>query len=280
MKTIKNKTFDEERALYNLKNTAIMSCDFAGEKDGESALKECEKITALNCNFHLRYPLWHAKKVKLEKCNFSNTARAPIWYAKGVDFVSCNLSCVKALRESKAISVLNSTISSTEFGWRCSNLNFLNSEFTSEYFLFESKNLNLNGVTLNGKYSFQYVKNARLTNCKLYTKDAFWHAKDVVVENSEVCGEYLGWYSENLTFINCTINGTQPLCYCKNLTLINCTMENCDLSFEYSSVNADVKGFLHSVKNVKSGKVVADKIGEIINENSKFSLDAKVISRN
>ena len=278
MNTIQDKTFDEERALYNLTNTTLIACDFAGEKDGESALKECEKVTLKNCNFYLRYPLWHAKNVALENCNFYNTARAPIWYAKNFNIKNCNLSCVKAVRECGAISVLNSTIASQEFGWRCKDLNFLNSDFTSEYFLFECKNLTLNGCTLHGKYSFQYVKNATVKNCKLYTKDAFWHAKNVTVYDSEISGEYLGWYSENLTFINCKISGTQPLCYCKNLTLINCTMDGCDLSFEYSSVNAEIKGFLHSVKNVKSGKVVADKIGEIITENSKYALSSEIIS--
>ena len=68
----------------------------------------------------------------------------------------------------------------------------------------------------------------------------------------------------NLTLINCKIIGTQPLCYCKNLKLINCTMEDTDLSFEYSEVEADVKGHIISVKNPKSGTITADSVGEVI----------------
>lgn len=280
MKIIRNCAFDEERALYNLKNTTLENCRFEGERDGESALKESSKITARECEFNLRYPLWHASGFELYDCSFGETARAPIWYARRGKLENCTLNCVKAVRECGAISVLNSTITSQEFGWRSKNLNFKNSTFTSEYFLFECKNLLLDSITLHGKYSFQYVKNAQLKNCKLYTKDAFWHAKGVTVCDSEISGEYLGWYSEDLTFINCKISGTQPLCYCKNLTLINCTMDGCDLSFEYSSVNAKINGFLHSVKNVKGGKVVADEIGEIINENSKVMLNAEIYSLN
>lgn len=71
-------------------------------------------------------------------------------------------------------------------------------------------------------------------------------------------GEYLGWYSENLTLIRCHISGTQPLCYCENLHLIDCTMEGTDLSFEYSSVEAEVRGEILSVKNPRSGCIVAE----------------------
>jgi hypothetical protein len=98
----------------------------------------------------------------------------------------------------------------------------------------------------------------------LDTKDAFWHAKNITVRNSTVKGEYLAWFSEGLTLINCKIIGTQPLCYCKDLTLIDCTMEDTDLSFEYSDVEATVTGHIHSVKNPRSGHIVADSVGEVI----------------
>ena len=88
----------------------------------------------------------------------------------------------------------------------------------------------------------------------------------MTVRNSTVNGEYLGWYSENLTLINCKITGTQPFCYCKNLVLENCTMENCDLSFEKSSVNVSVNGKIDSIKNPLSGKIIADEICNVIME--------------
>ena len=88
--------------------------------------------------------------------------------------------------------------------------------------------------------------------------------KNVTVINSVVKGEYLGWFSEGLTLINCAISGTQPLCYCKDLKLVDCTMEGTDLSFEYSDVEATVKGHIDSVKNPRSGSVTADSVGEVI----------------
>ena len=132
--------------------------------------------------------------------------------------------------------------------------------------MLRAKNLDFKDVEFRGKYSFQYIENSVFEYCNFDTKDAFWHAKNLTVKNSTVKGEYLAWYCENVTFENCTIIGTQPLCYCKNLRLINCRMIDCDLSFEKSTVDAEVLGHIHSVKNAEGGKITADTIGEIIAE--------------
>ena len=117
------------------------------------------------------------------------------------------------------------------------------------------------------------------SDCGLDTKDAFWHSKNVTVKDSVVKGEYLGWFSDGLTLINCKIIGTQPLCYCKNLKLINCTMEDTDLSFEYSDVEADVRGHIISVKNPKSGIITTDSVGEIVREAPVMECTGKVVIR-
>lgn len=50
-KKIENQTFDEERALYNIKDTEVINCTFAGEADGESVLKEGRNYKVKNCSF-------------------------------------------------------------------------------------------------------------------------------------------------------------------------------------------------------------------------------------
>ena len=60
MKIIQNKSYDQERALYNLKDALVLNCRFEGLSDGESALKESRNIIIESCSFSLRYPLWHA----------------------------------------------------------------------------------------------------------------------------------------------------------------------------------------------------------------------------
>lgn len=276
---ITNQTFDEERALYNLKDTEVKNCIFAGPLDGESVLKEGRNYTVKNSSFSLRYPMWHAKNFSLISSKMDEKTRAPLWYCENGLMKDTKVTGVKCLRESSKISVEGCDIESPEFGWKCDDLTIADSSIDSVYFLFESKNIKIDNLKMKGKYSFQYTNNLHIKNSNLDTKDAFWHGKNIVVENSIVKGEYLGWFSENLTLINCKIIGTQPLCYCKNLKLINCTMENTDLSFEYSDVEADVKGHIVSVKNPKSGTVTADSVGKIISEDAVMECRGKVFIR-
>ena len=81
-----------------------------------------------------------------------------------------------------------------------------------------------------------------------------------------VKGEYLAWYCQNVTFENCTIIGTQPLCYCKKLKLINCRMENADLAFERSDVQANITSAVLSIKNPLSGRIIVKEVKEIIRD--------------
>jgi hypothetical protein len=43
-------------------------------------------------------------------------------------------------------------------------------------------------------------------------------------------------------------------------------MIDCNLSFEKSSVEAEIIGHIDSVKNAESGRIIADTVGEIIAE--------------
>ena len=277
--TINAQRFDEERALYNLRDTLVKDCVFAGPADGESAFKEARNIAIKDCSFSLRYPLWHTEGFAMEGCSMDDKARAAIWYARDGQIDNCRLHGIKALRECTNVSIENSSIISPEFGWKSSNISLLNTSVEAEYLFLDSKNIRLDKVQMKGKYSFQYVENLEICNSYLDTKDAFWHAKNVTVRNSTVKGEYLAWFSEGLTLIDCHIIGTQPLCYCKDLKLINCTMEGTDLSFEYSDVEATVRGHIDSVKNPKSGTVTADSVGEIIMGDAVMECTGKVILR-
>ena len=277
--TIHSQRFDEERALYNLRNTLVKDCRFEGPADGESAFKEARNIAIKDCTFSLRYPLWHTEGFAMEGCSMDEKARAAIWYARDGQIDNCRLHGIKALRECTNVSIENSSIISPEFGWKSRDISLLNSSVEAEYLFLDSKNIRLDKVQMKGKYSFQYVENVEICNSYLDTKDAFWHAKNVTVRNSTVKGEYLAWFSQGLTLIDCHIIGTQPLCYCKDLKLINCTMEGTDLSFEYSDVEATVRGHIDSVKNPKSGTVTADSVGEIIMGDAVMECTGKVMVR-
>lgn len=276
MYVIENKTCDSERALYNLCDAEVRNCTFAGPADGESVLKETRNIVVDGCSFSLRYPVWHAKGYKLLNSFLDEKTRAPIWYSTGGVIKNTKITGVKALRECADTVIEDCEIESVEFGWKTDRTAISGGTLTSEYAFLDSKNVSLQNVAFKGKYSFQYVENLEIRNSILDTKDAFWHSKNVTVTDSVVKGEYLAWFSEGLTLIRCKIIGTQPLCYCKDLKLVDCEMTDCDLSFEYSDVDATVKGYLESIKNPKSGKITVEKLGAIINEDSIFETKAEI----
>ena len=276
---IANKTFDEERSLYAIQDAEVVQCTFAGPADGESVLKECRNVHVKDCTFSLRYPLWHAKGYELTGSSMDELTRAPIWYAEHGIIDHSRINGIKCLRECDDTQILHSEIHSPEFGWRCRGVKIADTELESEYLFFESRDMDISDLRMKGKYSFQYTQNVSIRSSNLDTKDAFWHSENVTVTDSVVKGEYLGWFSNGLTLINCAIIGTQPLCYCKNLKLINCRMEGTDLSFEYSDVEADVQGHILSVKNPRSGRIIADSVGEIIREDAVMDCTGEVILR-
>lgn len=266
MKTVEGQSFDEERALYGSRNLRVRNCRFEGPADGESALKECDAILVEDSAFHLRYPLWHDRGLKLDHCEMNENCRAALWYSENVEIQHTTLHGIKALRECRAVTLRDCDIVSPEFGWSVDGLSMEDCRAQGEYFLLRSQNITLKGLTLQGKYSFQYVENVVVEDCVLDTKDAFWHAKNVVVRNSVVRGEYLAWYCDHVTFENCRIEGTQPFCYCRQLKLIHCEMVNTDLCFERSDVEADITTPILSVKNPWGGHIAAPRIYEIIRD--------------
>ena len=266
MQKIEDRTFDEERALYGSSQVEAVRCRFDGPADGESAFKESSDIIARDCYFNLRYPFWHDTNLLIENCEMTSLCRAALWYSHYIDIRDTKMHGIKALRECSDVKISGCDIVSPEFGWSVSRVKMTDTSCESEYFMMRSDNLKFDRMKLKGKYSFQYISDSVFTNCEFDTKDAFWHARNVLVKDSIVKGEYLAWYCENVTFENCTIIGTQPLCYCKGLKLIGCRMEGCDLSFEKSDVEADIKSSVDSIKNPASGVIRVQSVGEIISD--------------
>ena len=274
---VENQRFGEERALYGRRGLLVSGCRFEGPEDGESALKEGREITVQDSYFALRYPFWHDTGLVVKGCEMTETCRAPFWYDRDVTLDGCRMHGVKAFRECRGVDVKNSEIISPEFGWRTRKITLSDTSLSGEYAFLGASKIVARNLTFSGKYSFQYVVDAEIADSVLDTKDAFWHSKNVTVRDSVIRGEYLGWYSENLTLIRCKIVGTQPLCYCRNLTLVDCETEGCDLSFEYSSVAATIRGGVLSIKNPLSGRIVCDSAGEIILKGSVYPCDCEIV---
>lgn len=269
METIKNQYFEGERPLYCIKGGLRLEGVKIGP--GESSLKECANIEAVNCEFAGKYPFWECDGFTIRNCVFREGARAALWYTRGCRMYDTLVEAPKMFRRITDVYLENVKMPmAQETFWDCKGIKIRNFETSDANYIFmHSEDIDIDGYTLYGNYSFQYVKNAVIRNANLQTKDAFWESENITVYDSVINGEFLAWYSKNLRLVRCHIGGTQPLCYCENLILEDCTFEpDADLAFEYSSVKATVKGHIPSVKNPRSGFIKADSIGEVILDNN------------
>ncbi|MCQ2086804.1 MAG: DUF3737 family protein [Bacilli bacterium] len=266
MKKISNITNDVERAFYSSKDCSFDNIKIDGPADGESAFKECSDIVIDNSFFNLRYPFWHNTRVVIKNSTMTDLCRAALWYDEDVTIKNVTSDGIKALRECKNVTMVDSTFHTEEIFWKVNNINVVNSTIQGAYAFLMSNNIKITKTHFKGKYSFQYCHNIHITDSVLDTKDAFWHSEDVLVENCDVIGEYLGWYSKRLTFKNCRISGTQPLCYASELKFIDCTFEKCDLSFEYSEVEGNIVGDIVSIKNPLKGVIKISGNAELIQD--------------
>lgn len=266
MKRIENQTYDEERALYGVSNVHLLNCTFAGSADGESAAKESSDIVAERCFFNLRYPFWHVHRLDIRECRMSEGCRAALWYSDHVAVEGSELHGIKAFRECRDVSVRNCDIKSGEFGWFSHDFVMEDCAVESDYFMLRAANLAFSKVRFKGKYALQYLQDSVFDHCDITSRDAFWHAHNVTVKNSVLRGEFLGWYSRNLVLEHCRILSSQPLCYCDSLKLVDCELVDSDLCFEKSDVDAVITTPVDSIKNPRSGRIVAPLVEEIIRD--------------
>ena len=277
MRIISNTAFGGERPLFEshdlrLENVIIHA--------GESAIKECSNIEAVNCRFEGNYPFWYVHGFVIDRCFFDVGGRSALWYSDHLKMTDTRIDAPKMFREMHDIEIENVEMNDAdEVFWRCQNLNIRNLKLHGGTYPFMfSSDIRIDGLESDSKYVFQYVKNVELRNAKVTTKDAFWEVENVTIYDSELNGEYFGWHSHNLRLVNCHITGEQPLCYAHDLVLENCTFgPDCDRAFEYSSVQATIKGAIGGVKNPRTGSITAESYGEIIlDENIKAPADCEL----
>ncbi|HBK28537.1 MAG TPA: DUF3737 domain-containing protein [Parabacteroides sp.] len=280
MELIKNAEFGGERPLFESHNLRLEDVVI---RAGESAIKECSNIEAVNCRFEGNYPFWHVHGFLIERCYFDVGGRSALWYSDHLKMKDTIIDAPKMFREMSVLDLENVTMNDAdEVFWRCDNVRARNlSLHGGTYPFMFSHDIYVDGLVSDSKYVFQYVKNAEVHHADITTKDAFWEVENVTVYDSVLNGEYLGWHSKNLRLVNCHIAGEQPLCYARDLVLENCTFDaECDRAFEYSTLQADIKGAITNIKNPISGHIVADEIGSVtIDKNIKAPADCIIEQR-
>lgn len=277
MKIIKNQEFGGERPLYTLHDARLENVTI---HLGESSIKESGNIEAEDCTFEGKYVFWECRGFKTTNCLYRESARSSLWYSENGTLVNCRVEAPKMFRRMKGIRIENCDFTNAqETLWDCDDVVIKDSRIeNADYLGMHTNNVRIENYHQEGNYSFQYSKNVEIKNSLLNSKDAFWECENVTLTDCEVNGEYLGWYSKNLRLIRCHITGEQPLCYCENLYMEDCTMgEDANLAFEYSTIEATIKGHVHSIKNPTSGNIEVESVGEIIiDENQKSPADCKI----
>ena len=279
MEKIIGQEFGGERPLYR-KNDLYLEDVII--RPGESGLKETANITCVKCRFEGKYPLWECDGFVVKDSILTVGARSGLWYSRNGELYDTVIDAPKTFRRMDGIKMRNCWIpGGSETFWDCSNIDVKDCVIErADYVFMHCENIVLENVKLQGNYGFQYAKNVVIKNCVLNSKDSFWEAENVEVYDSVINGEYLAWYSKNLKLVRCHITETQPLCYCEGLVMEDCTFgSDCDLAFEYSDVEATVKGHVVSIKNPRSGHIHVGSVGEIIiDENIKAPGDCKITS--
>ena len=278
MQTLTDITLGGERPLFESHNLRLERVTIT---EGESAIKECSDIEAVNCRFEGNYPFWHVNRFTIDRCFFDVGARSGLWYSSNLKLRDTIFDSPKMIREMHHIDIRNVRFNdANETFWRCSDIKGYDIVLRGGSYPFMlSKGIKIDGLQSDSKYPFQYASDVLLQHAEITTKDALWESENVTVMDSRLDGEYLGWHSKNLHLIRCHITGTQPLCYCTGLVLEDCTFgPDCDRAFEYSDLRAVINSQITSVKNPRSGLIKARKIGEIIlDENIKAPADCTII---
>ena len=268
MELIKDKKFGGERPLFAQHDLRLENVTIT---DGESGIKQCRNMEAYDCKFYGKYPWWHVDGARIENCYFALDSRSAIWYTNDLVMKNSRIDGPKFFREMKNLELENVEITDAdETFWKVNGIKIKNVKLHGGTYPFMfSENIYVDGLESDSKYVFQYCKNVEVHNAKILTKDSFWECENVTVYDSVLDGEYLAWHSKNVRLVNCHLAGEQLLCYTQNLVLENCTIDPmCDRMFEYSTVEADIKGHIENIKNPTSGYIIADSIGSItIDEN-------------
>ncbi|MBQ8464231.1 MAG: DUF3737 family protein [Prevotella sp.] len=270
MEIIRNQHFEGERPLFETHNLRLEQVTIG---DGESAIKECSNIEAEDCRFWGKYPFWHVHGFKINRCQFDVGARSALWYSDHMDMRNTRIDGPKMFREMSDLYLENVIINDAdETFWRCRNIRAKNLRLHEGTYPFMfSEDIEIDGLRVDSKYVFQYCKNVTLRDAHIVTKDSFWECENITIIDSEIDGEYIAWHSKNVRLVNCHFSGEQLFCYADNLVLENCSFDaQCDRVFEYSNVQADIRGHIENIKNPTSGHIVADSIGSItIDQNVK-----------
>lgn len=151
MKLIKNAEFGGERPLFESHDLRLENVII---RTGESAIKECSNIEAVDCRFEGNYPFWHVHGFKIDRCYFDVGGRSALWYSDHLKMTDTIIDAPKMFREMDEIDIENVTMNDAdEVFWRCNGIRIKNLKLHSGTYPFMfSNNIYVDGLESNSKY--------------------------------------------------------------------------------------------------------------------------------
>ena len=104
MKLIKDTEFGGERPLFASRDLRLENVII---REGESAIKECSNIEALDCRFEGNYPFWHVHGFRIERCYFDIGGRSALWYSDHLLMRDTVIDAPKMFREMSVLDLEN-----------------------------------------------------------------------------------------------------------------------------------------------------------------------------
>ena len=162
MRIISNTAFGGERPLFEshdlrLENVIIHA--------GESAIKECSNIEAVNCRFEGNYPFWHVHGFVIDRCFFDVGGRSALWYSDHLKMTDTRIDAPKMFREMHDIEI--------------ENVELRNAKVTTKDAFWEVENVTIYDSELNGEYLGWHSHNLRLVNCHITGEQPLCYAHDL-----------------------------------------------------------------------------------------------------
>ncbi|MDE6325221.1 MAG: DUF3737 family protein, partial [Duncaniella sp.] len=154
MKEIVNKEFGGERPLFASRDLRLVGVTVHA---GESALKECGNIEAVDCRFEGKYPFWHVDGFKIANCLFTEGARAALWYSRDLEMTDTLVEAPKMFREMTGVALTRVRIpDAQETLWHCRDIRLRDVEVDqADYLFMHCENIDIDGYRQSGNYSFQ-----------------------------------------------------------------------------------------------------------------------------
>ena len=151
---IKNTTYGGERPLFASHGLRM---EHVTIQAGESALKECSDIEAVDCRFEGKYPFWHVDGFVVRNCLFTEGARAALWYSRNLTMSDTRVEAPKMFREMDGIRLENVQLPfAQETLWHCRNVQLRNVQVDKgDYIFMHGENIRIEDYAQRGNYSFQ-----------------------------------------------------------------------------------------------------------------------------